>query len=135
MNTFWQDIVHGMKVLFKTPGLTVIAILTLMFGIGANVTIFSIVNASLLHTIPANNPEQLVKVSGAKLLITQGKPTPDLSSWSENTGVFEHIAAYTTGDLNLTDNGNPERIRAAQVSAEFFSLLGVKPALGRTFFG
>ena len=134
MGTFWQNIVHGIKVLLKTPGLTAIAVLTLMFGIGANVTVFSIVNASLLHTIPANNPEQLVKVSGAKILIAQGKPAPDLSSWSENAEVFEHVAAYTIGDLNLTGNRNPERIRAAQVSAEFFSLLGVKPALGRTFF-
>jgi putative ABC transport system permease protein len=133
MGTFWQDIVHGVRVLLKTPGMSAIAILTLMFGIGANVTIFSVVSAALLHTIPAESPEQLVKVSGASLLITQGTPTPDLSSWSESAGVFEHVAAYTIGDLNLTGDGNPERIRAAQVSADFFSLLGAKPALGRTF--
>jgi putative ABC transport system permease protein len=133
MGTLWQDIVHGARVFLKAPGMSAIAILTLMFGIGTNVTIFSVVSAALIHTIPAKSPQQLVKVSGAKLLILQGTPTPDLSSWSESSGVFEHVAAYAIGDLNLTGDGNPQRILAAQVSADFFSLLGAKPAFGRTF--
>ena len=136
METLLRDIRYGIRTLLKRPGLTAIAVLTLALGIGANTAIFSVVNAVLLRSLPYPNPEQLVRVGGANLktgVNIQTFSPPDFYDWRDRNHVFEGMAAYDGWSPSLTGAGEPERISAARVSANFFDLLKVNPAYGRTF--
>jgi putative ABC transport system permease protein len=137
MGGFWQDMKYGMRMLMKRRGFTAIAILTLALGIGANTAIFSVINAVLLSPLPFENAERLVRVGGRDLRKPGELPgsfsPPDFYDWRARNTVFEEIAAIDGWSPSLTGAGEPERIQAAKVSANFFSVLKVNPAAGRAF--
>jgi putative ABC transport system permease protein len=122
--------------LWKSPGFTLVAIFTLALGIGANSAIFSVVNAVLLRPLPFKNPDALVRLNGE--LRRQGidkEPLsyPDFVDFKAQIQSLEHLAAYNQASGALTGDGEPERLRGVNVSAELFPLLGVEPVMGRAF--
>jgi predicted permease len=136
MQTLLQDLRHGARMLWKNPGFTSIAVLTLSLGIGANTAIFSVLNAVLWQRLPYKDPERLVIVweTIPKTGLTQNTPAPfNYYAWREQSLVFENLAAWQIQLENLTGAGEPEQISGQGVSASFFPLLGVAPMLGRSF--
>jgi putative ABC transport system permease protein len=136
MQTLWQDMRYGARMLRKQPGFTLIAVLTLALGIGANTAIFSVVNSVLLRPLPYEAPDRLVYVWDSNP--TAGFPRfasspPNFADWRQEQQSFEYLAAFLGWSFNLTGRGEPERLLGARISAEMFPLLGVKPLLGRTF--
>jgi len=136
MQTLLRDIQYGIRSLLKRPGFTAIAVITLMLGIGANTAIFSVVNAVLLRPLPFSDPGRLTQLWEAK--VSKGRDEipasyPNFADWRDRNRVFEQVAAYSEWNFNLTGIGEPERIRSAIVSPEFFSVLGIKPLRGRVF--
>ncbi len=125
-----------MRVLAASPGFSLIAVLTLALGIGANTSIFTVANAILLRPLPYSNPERLAFISRANP--SQGTPI-DVFSYPrfvfirDNSKSFVGISAFTEESFNLTEAGDPEQLPAARVSASFFRVLGVPLALGRDF--
>ncbi|MGE0130004.1 MAG: ABC transporter permease [Blastocatellales bacterium] len=136
MQTFAQDFRFGVRMLLKKPGFTMIAVLTLALGIGANTAIFSVVNATLLRPLPFNEPEQLVRLTSVRANNPNSRVSvsyADFLDWQKETSIFAHAACYTGGNVVLTVGDEPERIRTAQVSEEFFAALGAPMLLGRAF--
>ncbi len=119
----------------RSPGFTAIAILTLGIGIGANTSIFSIANALLLRPLAFADPDRIVTMDARRQGQSGSGPLtfPRFQLISENARSFSAIAAYCNETFNLTGQGDPEQIPSARVSANFFSILGVTPVLGRTF--
>ncbi|MFB0554789.1 MAG: ABC transporter permease, partial [Phycisphaerae bacterium] len=137
MRTLWQDIRYGFRMLVRNPGFTVVVILVLALGIGANTAIFSVINAVLLRPLQFEDPDRLVMVWEQNL--ERGWDRSNVSSlnvadWREQNQVFEHLASVRKWQFTLTGGDEPEEIPASLVSTNFFSALGIKPALGRTFF-
>jgi putative ABC transport system permease protein len=134
MGTLWQDIQYGVRVLRKNPGFTVVAVLTLALGIGANTTIFSVVNAVLLKPLPYPEPGQLVQLradwSGSPSTVIGSSTFVEVKAQSQSLAC---IAAYSGGDMTLTGAGSAEQVVTGAVTADFFPLLGVQPAWGRNF--
>jgi putative ABC transport system permease protein len=130
-----QDLRYGARTLRKAPGFTAVAVITLALGIGANTAIFSAVNAALLRPLPYHDPSRLVWVT--EIWPKYGNasvPSPDYASWNAQAHSFVEMAAYDGGQQwNLTGAGEAERIQGVAVSANFFHLLGIEPALGRDF--
>jgi putative ABC transport system permease protein len=122
--------------LLKKPGFTIAAILALALGIGANTAIFSVVHTVLLSPLPYASPTQLVWIwetnpgSGIKI---ETASLPNYTDWKNQAQSFEDIAAFVGSSLTLTSEGEPERIPVTYVSANFFNVLGIAPALGRNF--
>ena len=136
MNTLFQDLRYGARILLKQPVVTLIAVITLALGIGANTAIFSLVHSILLRPLPYRQPDQLVRVIQAspKLgLATWGVSQADFGAYRDQNHSFEAVALYNTGAINLTGAGEPERLPVANVTADFFKVMGVNPQLGRTF--
>ncbi len=137
MQTLWQDIRYGIRMLMKKPGFTAIAVLTLALGIGANTAIFSVVNAVLLRPLPYSDSERILWIEGinpSKGITESNISAPDFADWTTHNQVFEQMAIFAVGNAALTGNdAEPERVARASVSASFFPLLGVTPAVGRTF--
>jgi putative ABC transport system permease protein len=136
MQTLWQDLRYGARMLLKQPGFTLIAVLTLALGIGANTAIFSVVSAILLRPLPYEQPEQLVKLYAANVRRGVGDlpfSFPDYADWRTHNQSFAEMAAYFEGPFNLAGGDQPERLKGATISASLFPLLGVKPMLGRNF--
>lgn len=132
--TLWQDIRFGARMLIKTPGFTVIAVLALALGIGANTAIFSVVNAVLLRPLPYTDPDRLVHVLRTQPPIMRGPISrPAFLEWREQQKVFQELVAYYFEAYNLTGIEQAERINGARVTEGFFSLFGVAPAQGRFF--
>ena len=130
------DVRHGLRVLRQNPGFTAVALITLALGVGANTAIFSAVDAVLLRPLPYRDASRLVYISEFWPHETNVKtvPSPDFANWSEHDQLFDGLAAYGGGaELNLTSAGEPERVQGARVTADFFSVLGVQPYLGRSF--
>src|SRR6266850_6649033 len=130
METLLRDLRYGVRSLLKRPGFTAIAVITLMLGIGANTAIFSVVNAVLLRPLPFSDPGRLTQLWEAK--VSKGRNEipasyPNFADWKDRNHVFEQVAAFSDWNFNLTGIGEPERIRSAIVSPEFFSVLGIKP--------
>jgi putative ABC transport system permease protein len=121
----------------KKPGFTLIAVITLSLGIGANTAIFSVVNAVLLRPLPFQEPERVVMVWHKGDAAAGGDRTPlaaaDLLDWRAQSHYFDAIAAFTYASFNVRGQDTPERVLGAGVTANFFATLGVKPALGRGF--
>jgi len=133
MNTLLQDLRFGLRMLFKSRGITAIAILTLALGIGANTALFSVVNAVLLNALPYPQAERLVALYSRSATFTESSISyPNFLDWQRNTGSFASLAAFRSDNLNLTGSGEPVRLRSEMVSANFFTLLGVNPVFGRT---
>jgi len=136
MHSFWQDLRYGARMLLKNPGFTLIAVLTLALGIGANTAIFSVINGVLLGSLPYPHPEQLAMVWCDNK--RQGIPDditsyPNFVDWRDRNKTFQGMAGVTDDTYDLTGRGEPEEIRAASVSPNFFQLLGVSPVRGRSF--
>jgi putative ABC transport system permease protein len=136
MGTLAQDIRYGLRMLRKSPGFAVVAVITLALGIGASTAIFSAVNAAMIRPLPYQYPGRLVWIT--EIWHKQGDyasvPNPDYTNWSTQARSFAEIAAYDGGsDANLTGTGEPERITIANVTASFFHLLGIAPIRGRIF--
>ncbi len=135
METLWWDIRYGIRMLMKRPGVTLIAVLTLALGVGVNTAVFSVVNAFILRPLPVRDSERLT-VLATQRLSTGGLRSvsfPDLQDYRGATGdVFEDIAGYTVGFVGLTpEGGRPQRVLATWVTGNYFSLLDLRPALGR----
>src|SRR5205085_2000324 len=136
MITFWQDIRYGWRMLWKSPSFTVIAVLALALGIGANTAIFSVVNAVLLRPLPFTQSDRLMNVweTNQKRGITQSSVAyPNFADWRTQNHVFERMASYHTNDFTLTGSSEPLRLQGAVVNAELFPLLDAQPQLGRPF--
>src|SRR5262247_1155209 len=136
MGSFIQDLRFGARMLMKRPGITLIAALTLALGIGANTALFSVVNAALLRSLPYPQAERLVVLwqGGQRGELGQMHVSPpELMDYRAEQRVFEQFAAHTMADVNLSGSGEPERLRAAVVSADWFAALGTPPLSGRTF--
>ncbi|HEY5402228.1 MAG TPA: ABC transporter permease [Pyrinomonadaceae bacterium] len=136
METLIKDIRYGIRGLRKRPGFTFVAVLTLALGIGANTAIFSVVNAVLLKPLAFKDPDRLVIVweDAAFAGFPRNTPAPaNYYDWKSQNRSFEDMAATASASFNLTGDGDPERVAAHRVSANFFPLLGVQPLLGRPF--
>ncbi len=136
MSTLLQDMRYGLRLLLKSPGFTIVAVLSLALGVGANTAIFSIVNAVLLRSLPFSHPDRLVKiVANNKGVGAQdiGFSVPELDDLRTRAGVFEQVAAMATGDANLTGAERPQRHQIAIVSPNYFSMLGASAHIGRVF--
>ncbi len=134
MGTLLQDLRYGVRMLMKKPGFTLIAVLTLALGIGANTAIFSVVNSVLIQPLPYQAPDQLVRLSGWSPQVPgMSISYPDLLDWRAQNKVFTSIAGTRFNSYNLTGVDEAERLQGRAISAEFFDVLGVKPAMGRSF--
>ena len=132
----FQDLRYGVRMLIKSPVFTIITVVTLALGIGANTAIFSVVNTVLLRSLPFQNPDQLVMIweTSPSRGLLQGTPSPpDFREWRSRTQSFQQMAAIYDTDFNLSGTGDPERLSGAVVSADFFHMLGMSATLGRTF--
>lgn len=131
-----NDLKFAIRQLFKNPGFTTVAVLTLALGIGANTAIFSFVNAILLRPLPYHDPDRLVMVFETRETDGSSKEpvaAPMLGEWRRQSSMFEELAARGGDSFNLSGRGQAEALTGARVSANMFSLLGLRPALGRDF--
>jgi predicted permease len=134
MEALLHDLRYGVRMLVKSPAFTIVAVLTLALGIGANTAIFSVVNGVLLNPLPYPQPEQLVALYQRTTHFTESSISyPNFLDWRRENRSFSALAAYRHDDFNLTGMGEPERLKGEMISASFFPLFGVKPVLGRTF--
>jgi putative ABC transport system permease protein len=135
METFIHDIRFGIRMLAKKPMFSIIAVITLALGIGANTAIFSVVNGVLLRPLPFKEPDRLMMIRETKLpQFPEFSVAPgNFLDWKEQNTVFERLVAYKGSSLNLIGTGDPERLRALNVTEGFFAMLGAQPQLGRDF--
>jgi putative ABC transport system permease protein len=132
----WQDLRYGARMLLKRPGFTLIAVVTLALGIGANTAIFSIVDAVLLRPLPFREAGQLMMLGTVDAREGDGLRSisyPNFVDWRAQSGSFERLAAFRVRSFALTGSGAPERLNGVVASAELFALLRVSPSLGRSF--
>ena len=135
MNKLIQDLRYGFRTLLKRPGFSLVAVATLAIGMGASTVIFTVVNAALLRGLPYKEPNRLVHLWEKTPKSDFSKREfsyPDYQDYQQNT-VFEGLAGYSGGGAILSGMGDPENIDTPRASANFFSVLGVEPYLGRTF--
>src|SRR5690242_3513077 len=136
MDALIKDLRYAARMLQKQPGFTLVAVVTLALGIGANTAIFSLVNSILLRPLPYREPDRLVHLmqSSPKLdLATWGVSQADFAAYRDQNRSFESVALYNSGGTNLTGAGEPERLAVTNATADFFKVLGVNPILGRGF--
>ena len=134
MRTIIQEFRYGLRMLAKNPGFTIVALLTLALGIGANTAMFSVINGVLLNPLPFHQPDRLVALYSRTRNFSQASISyPNFLDWVRDNRTFSALAAWQATDFNLTGMGQPERVPVQRVSAAFFPLLGVKPAIGRVF--
>ncbi|MFN2455429.1 MAG: ABC transporter permease [Pyrinomonadaceae bacterium] len=136
MRILWQDLKYGVRMLLKNKGFTIVAVLALALGIGANTAIFSVVNAVLLRALPFANAERTVVVWENNRV--RSRPHNVISpanflDWQDQQNVFDEMSVFYDTRVNLTDAGEPEEIPAQVTTTNLFTLLGVEPILGRTF--
>jgi predicted permease len=137
LETWYQDIRFGLRMLAKSPGFLSVAVFTLALGIGANTAVFSIVDTVLLRPLPYDHPEQLYIVSETLPQLGGGEEVgvsaAEYFDYRDRNRSFSQVAAYETEGFNLTGEGTPLRVQAATLSASAFPLLGVQPILGQVF--
>jgi predicted permease len=136
LETFEQNVKYGWRMLRRSPGFTVVAVLTLAMGIGANVATFSVVDGVLLRPLPYQEPGQLVRVyddlKGSNSTDV-GMSVPELWDLRDRSGVFKDMSVVFPADANLTGGERPDRIEFLGTSPSYFTMLGVKPQLGRVY--
>jgi predicted permease len=135
MSTLWQDLRYGFRGFLRSPGFTLVAVLSLAIGIGANTTIFSLVNAILLRPLPVAAPEQLVNVHSTS---PDGSSFhsfsyPDYVDYRDQAQAFDGLAAYTINTYSLNTGAQSERIFGIVTSENFFTVMGIRPSQGRFF--
>jgi len=145
LETLGQDVRYGFRQLRRNPGFTIVAVLTLALGIGANTAIFSVVNAVVLRPLPFPHSDRLVWIAESiPALNVEIATGGDYADWKDQSHTLDRVAAYDRGaaaeggaaqsaDFNLTGRGTPARVHGVDVSASFFATLGVEPQLGRAF--
>src|SRR4029078_9657180 len=136
MTTLVQDMRYGLRALWKSPGFTSVAVLSLALGVGANTAIFSIVNAVLLRSLPFSHPERLVKIVASNHGVGArdiGLSVPELDDLRTRAGVFDEVAATEGGPTNLTGGERPQHFELLEVSPNYFSMLGTSAQIGRVF--
>jgi predicted permease len=130
----FQDLRYGVRILLKNPGFTAVVVLTLALGIGANAALFSVVNGVLLNPLPYPQPEQLVSLHQGKPDVAAGSiPYPNFLDWQKENQTFSAMAISRGSSFALVGAGEAERVSGRRCSANLFSVLGVKPVLGRDF--
>ena len=137
MDLVWKNLVYSVRMLLKRPSLTAVAIIAIALGIGANTAIFSVVNTVLLQPLPYDQPQQLVMLATEQrdqaLDGRGGFSVPDFLDVQKSTKTLEAVATHQGTGTIVTDGGDPERLLGAAVNADYFSVLRVKPVLGRVF--
>ena len=136
MTTLFQDMRYGLRLLLKSPGFTIVAVLSLALGVGANTAIFSIVNAVLLRSLPFSHPDRLVKIVANNQGVGApdiGFSVPELDDLRTRAGVFDQVTVTWPTDVNLTGAERPQRLEAQGVSPNYFSMLGISAHIGRVF--
>ncbi|MGD2124186.1 MAG: ABC transporter permease, partial [Gemmatimonadota bacterium] len=135
LNHLWRDLRHGLRQIFRRPGSALVAVLSLGLGIGANTAIFSFVNQLLLKPLGVEEPAQLTSVYTARVGVGRYGNTsyPDYLDYRDRNQVFSGLAAHATAPMGLAGNGDPDIVWGQLVSGDYFDVLGVKAALGRTF--
>src|SRR4029453_4829640 len=134
LETFWQDLRYGARALVRSPGFAAIAVLTLALGIGANASIFSVLNAVLLRPLPWAEPDRAVMIWSKwtafdKTWVAEG----EVIDYRRRSTTLQEVAAWSDGQVNLTGDQEPERVAGARVTANLSPTLGVAPMIGRTF--
>jgi predicted permease len=136
MGTLWQDMRYGVRMLVKQPGFTVVAVLALALGVGANTAIFSVVNAVLLRPLPFAQPDEIVTARGRSAERGDRGASlsyPDFLDWRQQAQSFDRLAVYNTASTLIREGNEPEAISGAVASADLLPLLKVEPLLGRNF--
>jgi predicted permease len=136
MATLKQDFRFGLRMLRKSPGFTIVAVLTLALAIGANTAIFSVLYPALLRPLPYRQPDQLVTIGENRRQLRCCSFTssyPDYLDWKQTAKGFQSLAGFSLDGFTMTGDGEPRTIFGAMVTTNFFSTLGVKPLLGRDF--
>jgi predicted permease len=141
MDTFWQDIRHGLRVLLNSPGFSAVAVLSLALGIGANTTIFTVVNAILLHPLPVKDISQVVELDtidtktkvGFANATKMGMSFPNFQDYQKQTEVFSGLSCVVPTPLAWSGGAEPRQVNGQLVSANYFDMLGLQPAAGRFF--
>src|SRR5690242_2608792 len=133
MRILQQDLRYGARTLAKKPWFTVVAVLTLALGIGANTAIFSVVNAVLLRALPYYNADRLVVLSSLNSTGTpDGLSPPEAQDFRERMQSLEDLVAFQSQSVNVTGGERPDRVRGAFVTANFFKFFNLAPIIGRT---
>src|SRR5262249_16358771 len=135
IDELWQDVRFSARLLLKQPGFLAVAVLTLALGIGANTAIFTVVNGVLIRSLPYRDPSQLVWIAGPGINWQDPYSEECAWGWRNRADIFEQVAVYGNheGGVNLTGEGEAERIEALDVTANFFQTLGVNAVAGRLF--
>ncbi|HSL53538.1 MAG TPA: ABC transporter permease [Pyrinomonadaceae bacterium] len=136
LEAVWQDLRYGGRVIRKNPALSLTIVITVALGIGANATIFGVINAVLLEPLPYKDPEHLVRLwqsNPGQNQIEGLVSAPNFLDWQTQQTSFEQLAALELATFNLTGSGEPQRIAAARITANLIPVLGVAPAIGRSF--
>jgi predicted permease len=142
MGTLWQDFRYGLRMLARNRGFAVVAILSLGLGIGANTTIFTVLNAVLLNPLPVKDSSRLVELdtvdsktaTGAPNTVKLGMSYPNFRDYRDKSTAFAGLSVFAFTNFTLSGEGTPKQISGMIVSANYFDVLGVKPATGRTFY-
>jgi putative ABC transport system permease protein len=125
MHTLWQDLRYGARLLVKNPGFTLVAVITLALGTGANTAIFSVINAVLIRPLPYPEPQRLVA-------IRSNQSVPDLDDIKAQSRTMEFLGGAVVQPLDYTGEAEPIQVQAALCNADLFAVLGARPLLGRT---
>jgi putative ABC transport system permease protein len=136
MESLWQDVRYAARVLWAKPGFTAVAVVTLALGIGANSAVFSVADAFLFRPLPFRDMHHLAAVMEIRTGLTEdwsGVAPANFLDWKRQCRSFERLAGYAWSEVNLTGEGDPEKLSATLVTTDFFPLLGVEPLLGRYF--
>ncbi len=128
-----NDLRYALRQLVKAPSFTIVAILTLALGIGACTAIFSVVNTVLLRPLDYPDPDRIVMIRETQLpqFPEFSVSPPNFLDWQKQTKSYEHLAAYSGAGMNLTGEGEPQRLIGVKATAHYFDVMGVKPILGR----
>src|SRR5207248_7622981 len=131
--TLWQDLRYGARSFRRSPGFTLMALLVLTLGIGANTAIFSVVHAVLLQQLPFKAPNQLVTIYSKRTDVERYPSSiPDFQDFQNQSQSFDGMAALAFSPASVTGQGEPERLQEARVSANYFQVTGTSAYLGRT---
>ncbi|MGA2075946.1 MAG: ABC transporter permease [Terriglobia bacterium] len=134
MTTLLNDLRFGLRTLVRKPGFAAVVVLTLALGIGANTAMFSVVDKVLLNSLPFPQAERLISLHASKPNFERGSISyPNFLDWQKDNHSFSAMAVCRSNDMTLTGAGEAERVRVEYITADFFTLLGVRPVLGRSF--
>src|SRR5882724_7925928 len=135
MERLWQDLRYGFRMLLKSPGFTLVAVLSLALGIGANTAIFSVLNAFLFAPLPVDRPSELVNMFTTDTKNPGNLPVShyNFKNFREKNGVFSDVTAYTGTGGSKTAGKETRGVFVGVAGGNYFDVLGVKPLIGRTF--